>query len=150
MEFFYETIFQNDGVIFKIAQYIIIAGSFLFLIGFGLCILLGIFSIFTDKRNKGDKSSLEDIFNVGIEWKIMGYGLVLFLIPLALFVIAGILLLIYKFFTSAKVLSWLFYPFIWLYNMLTDIPIIYYFLSAIIVLLVMIFIRLNANKKRED
>ena len=30
------------------------------------------------------------------------------------------------------------------------IPAIYYFLSAIIVLLVMIFIRLNANKKRED
>ena len=35
-------------------------------------------------------------------------------------------------------------------NFFLKIPTIYYFLSAIIVLLLMIFIRLNANKKRED
>ena len=35
-------------------------------------------------------------------------------------------------------------------DFLVKTPAIYYFLSAIIVLLVMIFIRLNANKKRED
>ena len=33
-------------------------------------------------------------------------------------------------------------------NFFLEIPVIYYFLSAIIVLLVMIFIRLNANKNR--
>ena len=41
-------------------------------------------------------------------------------------------------------------PFLLIYKAIVSIPVIYYFLSAIIVLLVMIFIRLNANKKRED
>ena len=49
------------------------------------------------------------------------------------------LLLVYTIFTLKFILDFL-----------NNIPTIYYFLSAIIVLLVMIFIRLNANKKRED
>ena len=139
-----ELIVQNDGLIFKVAKYIIATGGFLFFFGLGLSIFLGIFSRFTDEKNEEDKSF------EGIQWKMMGYGFALVGIVFALILIVSILYAIYSIFTSAAVLSWLFYPFILFYNMLTDIPIIYYFLSAIIVLLVMIFIRLNANKKRED
>ena len=148
----YEVIFQNDGIIFKVAKYMILTGTFLLIIGFGLYVLLGIFSMFTDEKDEGDKSSFEDIqFNVGIEWKIMGYGLALIAIPVALFVIVGviavILLIIYSIFTSAVVLSWLFYPFIWLYNVLTDIPIIYYFLTAIVILLIAILFKLRGRRE---
>jgi len=141
LEGFYEAIFQNDGVIFKIAQYIIIAGSFLLLIGFGLCILLGIFSMFTDEKDEGDKSF------EGIQWKMMGYGLALMSIPVVVCLAVGILFIIYKIFTSAVVLSWLFYPFIWLYNVLTDIPIIYYFLTAIVILLIAILFKLSGRRE---
>ena len=94
MEGLFEIIFQNDGIIFKVAQYIILTGSFLLIIGLGLCILLGIFSMFTDERDEGDKSSFEDIQKVGIEWQMMGYGLALMSIPVVVCLAVGILLII--------------------------------------------------------
>ena len=39
-----ELIVQNDGLIFKVAKYIIATGGFLFFFGLGLSIFLGIFS----------------------------------------------------------------------------------------------------------
>ena len=141
MEGLFEIIFQNDGIIFKVAQYILLTGVFLFALGFGLFVLLGIFSIFTDEKDEGDKSF------EGIQWKMMGYGFALFGIVFAIFTIVSILFMIYKIFTSAAVLSWLFYPFIWLYNVLTNIPIIYYFLTAIVILLIAILFKLSGRRE---
>tara|TARA_R110000796_G_scaffold234588_3_gene353431 strand:- start:1621 stop:2067 length:447 start_codon:yes stop_codon:yes gene_type:complete len=148
MEGLFEIIFQNDGTIFKVAQYILLTGGFLFALGFGLFVLLGIFSIFTDAKDEGVFTDAKDEgVETGIDEKMMGYGLALIFIPLVLCIIASILFIIYKIFTSATVLSWLLYPFIWLYNVLTNIPIIYYFLTAIVILLIAILFKLSGRRE---